>query len=124
MWVRLGHGHPPSPEPQTLLEDERNEVWTSAISLAELVSLLHRRGLSAQVEAAIRRMKGLSHVLIPSEETFEAAGRLHAAERSFHRDFSLADALILAQAQEMGARLLTTDHALARNRQGVRVKVL
>lgn len=115
----MAHGTEPSPVAVQVLQKPENQVLTCPASLAEIVSVLERRGLSAKVPPLLEKIRRISEIVPLAEATYENAGRVHARERSFHRDFSLADALILAQAKEQSATVLTTDRALAKNHQGV-----
>ncbi|MBI2077593.1 MAG: PIN domain-containing protein [Euryarchaeota archaeon] len=124
VWHSLASRGGPHPVVDGIRHNPRNKIATSAVSIAELHSILARRGLGHRVDWVVRKVHEASDVLVPSEEVFALAGRIHAAERSHRRDFSLADAILLAQAKGLGAKLLTHDRPLFKNRQGVAVQVL
>lgn len=109
---------------ERLVGDEHHRIFTSAITVAELTSVMVRRGRGEDAPDRLRLVRRSSEVLPLGEDILELAGRIHAEERSRHRDFSLADSLILAHAKEYAATLLTTDRSLAKNRQGVRARLL
>ena len=121
VWYRWLQGTAPARAAARLYEDQSNEIIASGITISELVSLLHQRGIGNKADKVLTALRARATVILPTEQTLEAAGRIHADERSHHRDFSLADALILAQAKEHRAHVLTTDVALRSNRQGVAV---
>lgn len=108
------------PKARRVLRDPRNSVVTSAVSLAEITSILVRRGLHAKVSGTLAQIRRQGPVVDVDVDTFVRAGEIHGKERSQHSHFSLADCIILDQARSHRARILTTDRKLAANRQGVK----
>lgn len=89
----------------------RDEIRISSISIAELHSLAGP-GRRARIGVTNRFVDALGDqaTLEIDRLTAELAGSLRAARPSL----KLADALIKASAQQIGAELLTADRALAR----------
>ena len=107
-----------------LAQDDRHEILTSPVTLAELVSVLERRGKGDAVHRTLGLVRRSSSVVPLLEADFERAGHVYARERAHHRDFGIADALILTQAHAHAAQILTTDKPLTRNQEGVRARAL
>jgi len=83
------------------------ESYTSAITLAEVVSVSARRGRPTGDKVAAIRSQ--SRVVVPSPDDAIEAGLLHAETKRKVQSFSLADAFILQLAHKVGARVLTGD---------------
>ncbi len=83
------------------------ELWTSVVSLTELVSKYRRKRISE--EKAIEAIHSLSRFGIPNGDDAIQAGRLHAEVRSKSPDFSLVDAFVLQLARKLDAKVLTGD---------------
>jgi predicted nucleic acid-binding protein len=86
---------------------ESEELWTSSVSLAELVSKYRRRGMSEEV--AVRAVTSLSRVREVDADDAVEAGRIHAEVKAKSPGFGLADAMVLQLARKVGARVLTGD---------------
>ncbi len=74
---------------------EKENCFTSAVTLAEVISKIKRSGLDAKV--AFEAVTLSSKVLQVDENTANAAGLIHAEKRKTMKNFGLADAFILAQ---------------------------
>jgi PIN domain nuclease of toxin-antitoxin system len=83
------------------------ELWTSAVSLTEVVSKYRREKLSEQV--AIDAMSALSRFGIPSRDDAIEAGRLHAEIKAKSANFGLADAFVIHLARKVNGKVLTGD---------------
>jgi predicted nucleic acid-binding protein len=84
-----------------------SEVFTSSVTLAEIVSASARRG--RPVEDKVLAVRGRSKVVSPSSEDSVGAGLLHAEVKQTSPNFSLADSFVLQLARKVGARVLTGD---------------
>ncbi|HEX9815951.1 MAG TPA: PIN domain-containing protein [Candidatus Thermoplasmatota archaeon] len=102
------------------LRTDGAEFLTAPIALAEITSVLARRGRSKDSSAILDRLRRLSSIVPLQTDVYESVGRIHAAERAHFPDLSMADALVIATAQQESARILTTDESVARNHQGVK----
>lgn len=83
------------------------EVWTSLITLSEVVSRVGRSGKDAR-EAA-RAITTLSRLGAPDLEDATAAGIIHSKMKPLRPNFSLADSYVLQLARKVGAKVLTGD---------------
>ncbi len=90
-----------------ILENRGNEVFTSAITIAEVCGKAKKE--NADVEAAYKQMLALSKIELVTPEVAKEAGPLKEELRKKTKDFGLADSIILVTARGLGARALTGD---------------
>jgi predicted nucleic acid-binding protein len=83
------------------------DVWTSVVSLAELVSKYTRKGMDSK--PIVDAVTSLSKLGIPGVKDAKEAGELHAKEKARSPNFSLPDSFVLQLARKTGARVLTGD---------------
>ena len=81
--------------------------FTSAVTLAEVVSVASRRGRPMDKE--VSGIRSLSKVVPPTSDDAIEAGILHATTRKSSANFSLADAFVLQLARKLGGKVLTGD---------------
>jgi len=105
-WLEYLDGTPTGARVRDVVEKDR-EIFTTAASLAEVVSVAKRRGKD-HGEAATRVLS-LSKFVSPDSQDAMEAGGLHAATKEKSRNFSLADAFALQLARKKSARVLTGD---------------
>jgi predicted nucleic acid-binding protein len=103
-----------------VLDEDSSEVYTSAISLAEVVSKVAREG--RDVEAAYSLLLSNSRVVNINEELSKHAGLLHAEMRRTETDFSLADAYVLATAKKLKSKVLTGDLHFKNVKEAILIK--
>jgi predicted nucleic acid-binding protein len=84
-----------------------SEVFTSPVSIAEVVSKAERKGKDAG--EAFDFMVSLSKTVEMDAGFAKEVGRLHAALKRSRPNLSLADAFALQTARSLNARLLTGD---------------
>jgi predicted nucleic acid-binding protein len=82
------------------------EVYTSAVTLAEVVSKAARS--ERDHEKAYAVMRGNSTIVEADEQLSYETGILHADMRRIVKDFGFSDAYILATSRMLGARILTS----------------
>ncbi len=87
--------------------EESNEVFTCALTIAEVVSKVARKKMDAKVAYDI--VTSNSTVISADEELSMQAGLIHSEMRKTVKDFGLADAYILATARMLNAEVLTGD---------------
>ena len=90
-----------------LIEDSKNSITTSPVTLAELVSKYVRTKRDPKVAVAAVESNSTLHTITPALATL--AGEVHAEERRRKTDFGLADAFVLATARTRSAKVLTGD---------------
>ena len=84
-----------------------SEVWTSAISLAEVVSKYRRKGRSEAT--AVEAIGSLSRVEAARAEDAVEAGGIHAEQKKSTPNFGLSDAFVLQLARRVGGKVVTGD---------------
>lgn len=84
-----------------------NEVYTCAVTIAEVVSKVARE--EQDFEAAYDMLLSNSQVITADEEISKHAGIVHCEMRKTLKDFGLADAYVLAVARQLKAKVLTGD---------------
>ena len=106
---------------QALLALSRPNVGITVTNLSEVVSKLRQRGMSmAGCRAFIDDLQLI--VVSADTETALLAGELHAQTR--WAGLSLADAMCLATAVQVGASVVTADRAWGRLDVGVQIDVI
>lgn len=86
---------------------EVDEIWTSAVSIAEIVSKYRRKNVDES--RAIETLYSLSRIGSPNREDAREAGRIHAELKAKSPSFGLADSFVLQLARKLGAKVLTGD---------------
>ena len=85
---------------------ERNgEIFTSALTIAEVISKVARKGKDVKVANDV--LLSNSKVVNADEALSLQAGLLHCEIRKSLKDFWLADAYVLATARKLKAKVLT-----------------
>jgi len=105
-WVEYLRGSDKGERVKKILEGD-NEVYTCSVTLAEVISKVVRSGLSQDI--AYQAITLNSRVIGVDAELSKEAGILHAEVRNKVRDFSLADAYVLACSKRLRAKILTGD---------------
>jgi len=106
-WVEYLMGSSAGEKVKSILERETNEVYTCAVTVAEVVSKTAREG--REFETAYDILLSNSQIVNLDEEISKEAGVLHCEMRKTKRDFGLADAYVLAVARTVNAKVLTGD---------------
>ncbi len=106
-WVEYLIGSKHGVKLKEVLDEENSEVYTCAITLAEVISKVARE--RRDVEAAYTMLLSNSQVININEELSLQAGLLHCETRKSLKDFGLADAYVLATARKLKAKVLTGD---------------
>ena len=106
-WVEYLRGSRRGEKVRELIE-EKSELFTHAVSVAEIISKLRRENLD--YAEAWRTIASNSKIVVPSVTDALETGLLHASlKREKRHNFSLADAFVLFSARENRARVLTGD---------------
>ena len=90
-----------------ILEPEDNEIFSSIITIAEVVSVTKRENRDA--EQKYIDMINASKIYGINSGFAKEAGILHAEIRKKIKDFGLADAFVLLTARKLGAKIVTGD---------------
>jgi predicted nucleic acid-binding protein len=105
---------------EVLDELSSSEVYTCAITLAEVISKVARE--ERDVEAAYAILLSNSQITNIDEELSKNAGLLHCEMRKTSKDFGLADAYVLATARMLKAKVLTGDMHFKGVKEAVLIK--
>jgi len=106
-WIEYLIGSEAGERVRTVLEDENTEVYTCAVTVAEVISKTAREGRDFDI--AYEVITSNSDVIDVDEELSKETGILHAGMRKTRRDFGLADAYLLAVARRSKSEILTGD---------------
>ena len=91
----------------TEMLENSDSVYTCAVTLAEVVSKVARKGKDAKIAYDV--LLSNSQIVCVDEELSQQAGLLHFEMRKTSKDFGLADAYVLATARRLKAKILTGD---------------
>jgi predicted nucleic acid-binding protein len=100
--------------------DERNRLFTHAVSVAEIISKEKRR--SKDPEVAFQAITNLSKIIPVEENDSKAVGYLHAEIKSKNKNFGLADSFVLFAARKIGGSVLTGDPDFQRIKDAILLK--
>jgi predicted nucleic acid-binding protein len=107
VWIEYLAGSGPGAKVNAIMENDDNEIYTCAVTVAEVVSKVAREGSDA--EAAYDIIASNSQIVNADEESSKETGLLHAEMRKTKKDFGLADAYVLAAARKLRSKILTGD---------------
>ena len=105
-WVEYMEGSPAGVKVDSVIS-RTDGLWTSVLSLAEVVSKYRRKKIDET--PATQAISTLSRLGIPSGEDATEAGRIHAEVKPQSPNFGLADSFVLQLARKLGAKVLTGD---------------
>ena len=119
-WIEYLIGSEYGSKVNEILEDGTSEVYTCAVTLAEVVSKVAREG--REVEVAYSLLLTNSQIVDADEELSKYAGLFHAEMRQKEKDFGLADAYVLATARKLKSKVLTGDAHFKNVKDAVLIK--
>ncbi len=90
-----------------VLDNQENEIFTHALSLAEISSRLSRSGISYREHLDSITM--VSNIVDINSDISARAGKLHSDTRKEIKDFGLIDAFVLLAVRDMSLKILTGD---------------
>lgn len=108
--VAHAFNQPGASQVQELVEDEKNELFFSALSLFELAAVLKHQGAANFIDTYWETYRQCATVIPVDASLAESAWRLR--ENSVAR-IPMADAIIAVSAQKVGATLVHRDQHLA-----------
>jgi predicted nucleic acid-binding protein len=106
-WIEYFEGDELGKMVDELITDPKNEIFTCAAMVAEIVSKARRSGRDASI--ACTAIETLSKVIEIDNELAKLAGNLHAEQKREMQDFGMMDAFLLAASKFMGATIVTGD---------------
>ena len=105
-WIEYLDGTDAGRKVTEILENS-DSVYTCAVTLAEVVSKVARKGKDAKIAYDV--LLGNSQIVCVDDELSLQAGLLHSEMRKTSKDFGLADAYVLSAARKLKAKILTGD---------------
>jgi predicted nucleic acid-binding protein len=106
-WIEYFEGSTKGDKVKEIIIDPRNEIFTHCVSAAEIISKAKRTG--KDIDSVWTAMSVNSNIIEPTIEDTKKVGVTHALTKSKYRNFSLADAFVLATARKMNATVVTGD---------------
>lgn len=106
-WIEYLEGSQRGERVKHLIEDNDNDVYSSVISIGEMTSKFIRRNKDEKI--VLDAVTRLSKVVLVDEEIAFSAGKIHALMKQKISDFGLADAFIIATANQLECRIVTGD---------------
>ena len=106
-WVEYFEGSPKGERVKAIIFDSRNEIFTHSVSAAEIISKAKRNGMDT--DAIWIAIINNSKIVETNADESKNAGITHAIVKSKNRNFSLADAFVLATARRLKAKAVTGD---------------
>lgn len=106
-WVEYLTGSKKGEKVRDAVDNEKNEIFTCAVTVAEVVSKTARE--ERDYEAAYDILLSNSQIVNADETVSKEAGVTHSEMRKTQRDFGLADAFVLAVARRTKSKILTGD---------------
>ena len=97
-WVEYLIGSENGAKLTKILDESNNEIYTCAITVAEVISKVARE--KSDVNEAYSILSGNSQIVNIDKEVSLQAGLVHCEMRQTLKDFGLADAYVLAVAKD------------------------
>jgi predicted nucleic acid-binding protein len=119
-WIEYLVGSPSGAKVNDILEKETNEIYTCAVTVAEVISKVAREG--RDIKVAYDVLLNNSQVINVDEELSKETGLLHAQMRKTKKDFGLADAYVLATARKLKSKVLTGDAHFKNVKEAILIK--
>jgi predicted nucleic acid-binding protein len=119
-WIEYLIGSKAGEKVKAILEEETNDIYTCAVTVAEVVSKTAREGREFEIVYDI--LLSNSQIVNVDEEISKEAGVLHCEMRKTKRDFGFADAYVLAIARTANAKILTGDPHFRGVKEAVLIK--
>lgn len=106
-WIEYLIGSKAGEKVKAIVENEKNEIFTSSLTIAELISKIKRERKNSDVVYSC--IVTLSRIYPITAELSKLAGELHAQLRKRIKDFRLADSFVLATAKVLKAKIVSGD---------------
>ncbi len=106
-WIEYLGGTEKGKKAAGIIEDESNEVFTSAATISEVVSKFLRENKDEKI--GLNSINSLSIVISLSQEICASAGRIHFEAKKKNKEFGMLDAFVAATARKINAMILTGD---------------
>ena len=119
-WIEYFDGTKAGEKVKEIIENKRNLIITSIVSIAETMSIFKRKGYDS--DKAYKVIISISKIYEIDPEFAKEVGLLHAEIKSKNKHFSLADAFVLLTAKKLNAKVLTGDEDFRNIKEAVIIK--
>ena len=118
-WIEYFDGTERGSNVEKIIENKENEIFTSFVTLAEVISKAKRKGFDAKevslALSALSKMPEINRTI--SIET----GLFHAEMKKTQKDFGLADSFVVIAAKQLDAKILTGDSHFKNMKEAVMI---
>ena len=106
-WVEYFSGSESGKKAANIIDDEKNKLLTTVITLAELSSFFKRNNRDFEKEH--NNIRKNSKIILLNEDDAKELGKLHAEIKIKNKKFSFADSFVLFIAKKHNAKIITKD---------------
>lgn len=106
-WIEYLEGSEKGEKVSDIINNDTNEIFTSAVTVAEVVSKFLRS--KKDIEIALNGINTLSSVLDTTQDISISAGKIHFDAKKKNKDFGMLDAFVASTAKMINAKILTGD---------------
>ena len=106
-WVEYFSGSESGKKAANIIDDEKNKLFTTVITLAELSSFFKRN--NRDFEKAHTIILKNSKIILLNEGDAKELGKLHAEAKIKNKKLSFADSFVLFVAKKYNAKIITKD---------------
>lgn len=99
---------------------ENNEIYTSTITIAEVISKVKRN--NNDTEIAYRAVNNHSKIIPLNDEIAKEAGLLHAEVYKEIKDMSMADCILIITARKINAKVITGVHHFKHFKEAILIR--
>ncbi len=107
-WIEYLGGSDVGRKVANIVDDEASRVFTSSVTIAEVMSKFLRVGKDASV--VLECIQSVSTIVDVTPEISVDAGNIHFEAKKKNKDFGMLDAFVIATARSMQAKILTSDY--------------
>ena len=105
-WIEYFLGSSSGKKVEKIIEADDNSIFSSAITVAEITSIICRRNDDLELLATVEDYSAIVGI---TKGIAKKAGRIHADMRKSIKNFGMADSIILATAKEVNGKVVTGD---------------
>ena len=106
-WIEYFDGTERGMKVAKIIEDKENEIFTSLVTVAEIISIAKRKVFDAdEVSLALSALSKMQEI---NKSVSVETGLFHAEMKKREKDFGLADSFVVIAARQLEAKILTGD---------------
>ena len=106
-WIGYLNGSEKGKRVIEIIENNSNEIFTSSVTLAEIISKFLRT--NRDIKIALTAINTLSALIVINQEISVLAGQIHFEAKKQNKEFGMLDAFVAATAKRINAKILTGD---------------